>query len=370
MISIHRWLRILLILLAIGPCTIPLIFGSEGETDREAKFKTRFLPLPVLFYRPQTSIAFGAQVKTIFRLGNNKQLTRPSSVTPEIIYTLNKQIITKLLCDIYLAENRWHISSKVDFRNFPDLFYGTGNDTLLESEEAYTSKAWDIYLSGEHHVGAAIHLGGHFHLYDWQLTETETSGLLESGTIAGSEGGSVAGLGIQFKFDTRDGIFYPRKGEVFQIAFTFYHQVLGSSSDFSCLTVDLRKYLPISPKQVLALQLRMETQSGDVPFPLMSKLGGPDHLRGYYSGRFRDRNLFLIQAEWRYTLFWRLGISIFAGLGQVAEFLGNIHPENFNYSLGFGFRYLYNKRESMYARMDFGWGSGSSGIYMEGDEAF
>jgi hypothetical protein len=370
MIFGRQRLLIWVIVLVLGLGAFPPIFGSDTETGSDAKFETRFLPLPVLFYRPQTSIAFGAQVKTIFRLGKNKHLTRPSSITPEIIYTLKKQIIAKLLSDIYLAENQWHISSKIDFRRFPDLFYGTGNDTSLDDEEDYTSRAWDIYLCGEHHLGASILLGGHFHFYDWTLTDTLSGGMLENGTIPGSEGGTASGLGFQLKFDTRDRIFYPHRGELFTIAFTSYHPTLGSTTQFSSLVIDLRKYLPLTPKQVVALQMRMETQSGEVPFPLMSQLGGPDHLRGYYSGRFRDNNLFMIQAEWRYAPIWRLGISVFAGLGQVTDSLTEFGLRNFNYSLGFGLRYLYNKRESMYARMDFGWGSGSSGIYMEGDEAY
>ena len=363
-------LRNLSVLLVIIISTASLIFGSDQEKDKESRFKTRFLPLPVLFYRPQTSLAFGAQVKTIFRLGRNKHLTRPSTITPEVIYTINKQFITKLLSDIYLAENQWHLNSRVDFRKFPDLFYGIGNQTSLESEEAYTSQAWDLYLRGEHHIGSSFHLGGHFHLYDWQLTEKKTGGMLDSGSVPGSEDGTASGLGIQLRYDTRDHIFYPMKGEFFEIKFTFYHHALGSSTDFSCLTIDLRKYLPLSSKQVLAFQLLLESQTGEVPFPLMNRLGGQDHLRGYYSGRFRDKNLFLIQAEWRYALFWRIGVSLFAAMGQVADTLGHLNSENFNYSLGFGLRYLYNKRESLYARMDFGWGSDSSGVYMEGDEAF
>jgi hypothetical protein len=365
----QRFKQILVFLLILG-LGIPTLSGSETATPEETRFRTRFLPLPVLFYRPQTSLAIGAQVKTIFKLGKNKHLTRPSTITPEVIYTINKQFITKLLSDIYLGENSWHISSKIDYRKFPDLFYGIGNRTSLDDEEDYTSRAWDVYLSGEYHIGASINLGLHYHFYDWTLTDIQSGGMLENGTITGSNGGTASGLGFQFKFDTRDRIFYPHRGELFQINFTAYQPTLGSTTQFSTFIVDLRKYLPLTPRQVVALQLRMETQSGEVPFPLMSKLGGPDHLRGYYSGRFRDNNLFMVQAEWRYTPIWRLGVSIFAGLGQVTGSLTEFDLGNFNYCLGFGLRYLYNKRESMYARMDFGWGSESSGIYMEGDEAY
>ncbi len=363
-------LRILSVLLVIIISIASVIFGSEPQKDKESRFKTQFLPLPVLFYRPQTSLAFGAQVKTIFRTGKNKLLTRPSTISPEVIYTLKKQFITKLISNIYLAENKWHLYSDLDFRKFPDLFYGIGNQTRLDSEEAYTSRSWEIDLSLDRHINKGFHLGFHFHLFNWKLIEKEAGGLLDSGTIPGCNSGTASGLGLRFIYDTRDHIFYPRNGELCEVLYTFYHNSLGSSCDFSCLSINLRKYLPLPRKQVIALQLLLESQYGDVPFILMSQLGGGHHLRGYYTGRFRDKHLLLLQGEWRIPIFWRVSVSVFASVGQVADQLNHLDINNFNYSLGFGLRYLYNKRESINARMDFGWGRNSSGIYMEGDESF
>ncbi|MCK4821975.1 hypothetical protein KA005_39790, partial [bacterium] len=101
------------------------------------------------------------------------------------IYTLKKQFITKLISNIYLAENKWHLYSDLDFRKFPDLFYGIGNQTRLDSEEAYTSRSWEIDLSLDRHINKGFHLGFHFHLFNWKLIEKEAGGLLDSGTIPG-----------------------------------------------------------------------------------------------------------------------------------------------------------------------------------------
>jgi hypothetical protein len=350
------------------PCT--LLAGTEYQQEQASKYRTRFLPLPVLFYRPQTSLAFGAQVKTIFRLGKNKELARPSTISPEVIYTFNKQFITKIISDIYLAKNSWHFYADLDFRKFPDLFYGVGNHTQLESEEAYTTRMWEIDLHMDRHIDNGFHLGLHIHLLDWKLTEKEFGGLLAGGTVPGSEYGTATGTGLRFIYDTRDHIFYPRYGELFQILFTYYHHLLGSTFDFSCLTVNLRKYLPLGRNQALAFQILLESQYGDIPFLLMSQLGGADRLRGFYTGRFRDKNLLLFQGEWRIPVFWRTSVSVFAALGQVAGQLNHFDFSQFHYSLGFGLRYLYNKRESLNARMDFGWGEDSKGVYMEGSESF
>ena len=357
------WLVALLIPASVLP-------GTEFSEEQETKYKTQFLPLPVFFYRPQTSLALGAQVKTIFRVGKNKELARPSTVSPEVIHTFKKQFITKIISDIYLAKNSWHFYSDLDFRKFPDLFYGVGNRTSLESEEAYTTRSWEIDLRMDRHVDNGFHIGLHYHLLDWKLLEKETGGMLDCGSVPGCDSGTVSGAGLRFIYDTRDHIFYPRHGELFQLQFTFYHRTLGSSSDFSCLTVNLRKYLPLSLNQALAFQFLLESRYGDIPFLMMSELGGSQLLRGYYTGRFRDKNLLLLQGEWRIPVFWRTSVSVFAAMGQVTDQLNHFDIGSFHYSLGFGLRYLYNKSESLNARMDFGWGSDSSGIYMEGSESF
>jgi hypothetical protein len=42
-------------------------------------------------------------------------------------------------------------------------------------------------------------------------------------------------------------------------------------------------------------------------------------MRGYYEGRFRERQLYAVQAEYRAHLFWRVGAVGFASLGGVAR---------------------------------------------------
>jgi hypothetical protein len=366
----------LLLILCFGV----LIFTEDGfarKSDNSKKRKTeksayqmKFLPLPVLFYRPETSMAFGAQIKTIFRTGKKQESARPSTIVPEVIYTLNKQFISKLASEIYLDKDQWRLKSYLDFRKFPDLFFGIGNLTDPESEETFTSRSWEIILGIERHIGSGFHVGAHYHFNHWSLKETESGKLLDSDTIPGSEGGNVSGAGIRLVYDTRDHIFYPRKGEWFSLIFTDYRDFLGSCFNYSDFTMDLRKYLAIARSQVMVFQLLLKSQSGTVPFPLLAMLGGSHLLRGYYTGRFRDKNLLVLQAEWRCPLFWRIGLSVFAGMGQVADRFSHLNAGNFHYSTGLGLRLLYNRKESIHARMDFALGKDSSGIYMEGDESF
>ena len=59
--------------------------------------------------------------------------------------------------------------------------------------------------------------------------------------------------------------------------------------------------------------------AGDAPFFLLSTFGGQTDLRGYPSGRYRDRMMYALQAEyrWQFNDWWVF--SGFAGVGEVAR---------------------------------------------------
>jgi hypothetical protein len=103
----------------------------------------------------------------------------------------------------------------------------------------------------------------------------------------------------------------------------------------------------------------------------MGLLGGDAIMRGYYLGRYRDRNLVCCQVEYRVVpVVWRLGVVGFLGFGDVADRIKNLRFGDFKYSYGFGLRYIFNREQKFNMRLDFGFGKGTSGIYITGSEAF
>jgi outer membrane protein assembly factor BamA len=102
----------------------------------------------------------------------------------------------------------------------------------------------------------------------------------------------------------------------------------------------------------------------------MDGLGGDQKVRGYYLLRFRDNDVGLLQAEWRFPIWWRFGGVIFADGGEVGHTLssfsiGGIHP-----SAGIGLRLLVVPAEHLNARLDYGIGTDSKEIYFSILEAF
>jgi hypothetical protein len=95
------------------------------------------------------------------------------------------------------------------------------------------------------------------------------------------------------------------------------------------------------------------------------------YMRGYYEGRYQDKNLIAFQTELRTPVYKRWGAVIFTGVGKVSAHL----PELFDFqelkpSLGIGLRFAINKKENLNLRVDAGFGKHSQGTYINLAEAF
>ncbi|MNL63506.1 hypothetical protein D3C87_1876490 [compost metagenome] len=104
-------------------------------------------------------------------------------------------------------------------------------------------------------------------------------------------------------------------------------------------------------------------------------MGNDEMMRGYYTGRYRDRNLLAAQAELRYRYNNRFGAAVFGGGGQVFE-NGGFAVKNFKPSYGAGGRYFFDPEKGLSVRLDYGIGEKranekrQTGFYISLAEAF
>ena len=105
------------------------------------------------------------------------------------------------------------------------------------------------------------------------------------------------------------------------------------------MEADAAQYIPLLHKNwVLAVRGRMamsETGAGqEVPFYLLPALGGPTTLRGFSNYRFRDRNLLLVNAEYRWPIFRALDGALFYDAGTVTAQSLTLHHPHTDYGAG------------------------------------
>ena len=344
--------------------------GDEEDKDK----KVGFAIYPAASYTPETSLMFGAVAFLVFKPDQISSTNyRPTSVSPYIVYSLRNQLEVNVDFDFFL-KNGMNFTIATRYYDFPDYFYGIGNDTDIENEESFTSKAF--YLEGQamKPLNENVFIGFSFDTRYDHLQDFEEDGLLQTSEITGKDGGFLWGLGPAFRFDSRDNILYPSKGSLINLNGIFYPGLLGNDYEFSLFTLDFRKYFSIvNERNILAFQFLSRLSNGDLPFYKLPRLGGSKRLRGInHANRYINNHVFYFQGEYRKELFWRFGGVIFAGFGDVAEQIGEFNANDLKVVLGIGGRFRALKDEKLNARIDFGFtlGKEQNGLYFLIREAF
>ncbi len=344
-------------------------FAQLYEDDSLNIQQTGVYPLPIFFYTPETGFAGGAAALYLYRDTAFRE-GRASDITGDAIYTEKKQVIVEFNGDFYFDDGIYRLLADTWYKNYPNSFYGIGNNVPSSARESYTSKSLFGKIVLYRKVYSRFNLAPLIQFESASIIETKQGGLLESGAIPGSSGGNVAGAGIVINWDSRDNTFAAQSGTFFQVTTVVNGRLLGSDFNYNDVEVDLRNFFEMFPSQILAIQATAQIIDGTAPFQDLAHFGGQDFLRGYFDGQYRDKTEIGGQVEYRIPVWWRFGIVPFAGVAQVADKMSLWGLTEFKFAGGAGIRFLLNREEHIAFRLDMGFGSNSSGVYFTVTEAF
>ena len=137
---------------------------------------------------------------------------------------------------------------------------------------------------------------------------------------------------------------YSRTGGLYRFAYEEFNPLRGSGGTFGFARTEFVQHLPILRETwVVSLRARTESivrKSDVVPYFLMPYLGSGTTLRGYPTGRFRDRHTLLLSSELR----WfpnRLGLdmALFFDAGKVAPQRSQLKLRDMKTDYGIGVRF-------------------------------
>jgi outer membrane protein assembly factor BamA len=346
--------------------------GAKAAEGDSTAGKLRVYPVPVVGYQPITSLYLGvAGLATMNALPE----ARPSQATLDLSYSLNQQLILRLTWSGYSARERYYTTGELGYRFFPENYWGIGPSTPPANKERYDTKRIEGKLSWLRNVWPARSLFVGLRLRYQQLYDLtpEPGGLIARGRAPGHAGYRAAGAGLQLLWDTRDNPLYPTSGHYADLRNLYFHPWLGSTRKLAYWRIDLRQYHRFSGDSsgVWALQLRGEFTRGTPPLRLMPWLGDSDYLRGYYAGRFRDRQLLTAQLAYRREVWWRFGAVAFFGAGVVAPQPAAFRFRHLKPAGGLGLRFTLDRSNHANITADYAVGlAGNSGFYLGFGEQF
>lgn len=342
--------------------------ADGSDTLRPAhQHRLQFIPVPVVFYTPETHIAYGVLGVCLLRTDST---ARTSNIDFAVIQTQNRQTVIEPTYTIFTKQEKFLIRGLLLYAKYPELYYGIGHGTTKDQEELISYKSLRSHNRFLRRVKRGWFVGlqqQYFKTFDIHRSSDRP---LPAQTLVGELGSVVNGVGVASVVDTRDNIYSPVRGWYADVALMEYGKGLGSEFSFTQYLFDIRHYRSLSPNTVLAGQLYLNLNQGEVPYKQAATLGGSSLLRGYYNGRYRDNNALVLQAELRQRLVGRLGGVVFASAGDVSHRVGEFALRDLKLTGGAGLRFLISRKEHLNIRFDAAVGANTHGFYVNISEAF
>ncbi|RSK33280.1 BamA/TamA family outer membrane protein [Hymenobacter metallilatus] len=363
-----------LVLVLLGGSTL-----APPDTARPKRLA--LIPVPLVYYTPETRLAVGAAATATLRFSRDDGFAaaRPSQATLAVAYTQNRQLLLYLPFQLFYNHNTYYAYGEAGYYRYTYYFYGLGRQEV--PRELYSVNFPRVRVNAFRRVGrllgerGQLYAGLRYQYEDYQVTRVAPGGLLAGGTVPGGQGSRLTGGGLGLFFDSRDNVFYPRKGVVADVGAFLRNRATGAgpageTARFSRYVADVAEYHALGRRAVLALNYAGSLIVGTAPFNALSQLGGSRRLRGYYEARYRDQNLALVQSEVRLEVYKRLGAVVFGGVGALGDEQKLLRLRDPKAAYGAGLRFTANRRDHLNVRLDYGLGRQSTGFYLTVGEAF
>lgn len=351
---------------------IKRFISSEKDSTRSAGF----VAVPALGYAPETGLEFGLAGVYNFYLNKADTSIRTSNATFIGTFTTERQTNLKLESDIWTTGNMYHYSGELRFRNFPFNFYGLGNATHQADEDVLVLRLIRVRLEGERRLAPNYYAGFNFAFENYGFSDREPGGIYEIASPYGYAGDAHIAFGISQSYDTRNINTYTTKGYYAHLKYAYSPGIWGGDSfKGNLIETDVRAFFPLTKTLTLGINGVYKTTFGQrIPFYVYPELGGDMIMRGYYTGRYRDRNLLAAQTELRYRFHPRIGVAAFAGTGST--YRDGLQNARFIPSYGGGLRYFFDLEHNSSIRLEYGIGEKrpgekrQGGFYLSLSEAF
>ncbi|MDZ4757781.1 MAG: BamA/TamA family outer membrane protein, partial [Bacteroidota bacterium] len=329
------------------------------EIKRNKKFKV--LPVPIFGYSPETRTYAGAVALFTLRMYNDTN-TRTSNAKIQIYYTVNKQIIFENEWNYFFNKEKYFTKGNISYSKYPDLYFGIGAKTPDSNKFSFNSNRFVFEGNFLKNLGNKIFAGTNIRYLDYSNITSHQS-ILNPELVSNS----TAGFGFTIIKDTRNNLLTPTSG----VYFNFNSTYNISESNYLKTIIDFRYYRTWNTIFTLSNRYITIFNSGNVPFYDYAFLGGDQYVRGYYFGRFRDKNLTALQTEFRFRIIKKFGAAVFGGVANIFSNENKFDIQNSKHNFGFGIRILMDKKENTNLRLDYAMGSnGNTGFYIVFGESF
>lgn len=304
-------------------------------TDEERRFKV--IPVYGIMYSQETGVMGMGGFMGGYRTSADT-LVPMSSVGAVAMLSTNLSAVVAVIGRWYGCGGRFSIEYLLRFDNSHRYFWGLGYDAANDDSNrgTFTGRRVTARVDLLYCNGGWLQTGGfvgydYYKALDFSRPESISGNPLQTGYLT---------LGGRFALDTRDDAVSPSKGIMFSLEPSVNISTAGPGMFFRTEAV-FDFYFPVWKGGVVAVDLFGDVSTASSPWTLWPESGGDVRLRGYYQGRYRDRNLLSAQLELRQRIYKSHGVAVWGGAGNVFPSFSELDIKNTLPTYGAGYRFTF-----------------------------
>lgn len=339
-------------------------FDDSNQERSDKRFDVSFIGGP--HYSSDTKFGIGLVAAGIYSTARGDSLTPKSNVSLYGDVSTVGFYLLGIRGNHLFPRDRYRLNYNLYFFSFPSKFWGIGYHMGADDDNECDYDRYQAKISAEFLARC------HRNLY--------VGPLLQFNYVIGRNADDPAlwmgqrmhtfnlGPGFKIQYDTRDHLTNAYSGVFLELGQRFFPRFMGNDYPFSSTELTANYYFGLWRGSILASQFHASLNYGDVPWGMMASLGGSNTLRGYYEGRYRDKNEMDATIELRQHVWRRNGITLWVGGGTVFPRFDSLRWGMVLPNYGIGYRWEFKKRVNV--RLDYGFGRHESGFIFSINEAF
>ncbi len=270
--------------------------------------------------------------------------------------------------DHYGPNDAYRIHYCADFAHFPLKFWGIGyeNECNNSNETKYTELKSALWCDFQWKISQNLYAGPSVNMRYAKATKVTRPELWYN---PGTRNSTYSlGVGFVVSYDTRDISTNASNGVNLSLKQYFYPGFIKNINPFSSTELTFGFYKQAWKTGVIATQFHTMTTYGHTPWSMMPTVDASKGIRGYFEGRYRNKNEGDIVFEIRQHIWKRIGAVAWGGVGTVFHHFDEIRCNTLLPSYGIGVRWEFKKKVNV--RVDYGIGKRSSSISLGLYETF
>lgn len=339
---------------------------AQSPEENDSTKRVKFAAIPIVNYSNTLGGSIGLMTQVFYKVNINDTISPSSSTGLFGMYTTNNTYFAAAFQQFYLNEDKWRIKiaagiGNINFQFWQDLPISGG--TFID----FATKASFGLLRVERKIYKKLY-GGLNAVLSFAETEYDLPDNVPDSLRFDKR--NMNNLGYLFNFDKREHQLNPYGG--FNVTFKndFYRTWMKSTDNFEKYEITYNHFYQIkNERNILVTRVHASISGGDVPFQGQNVVG-QDDIRGYSSGKFRNNQVYAIQAEYRWRFYKKFGMVGFFGVATAIDKMSNISGAELLPGGGVGFRYMMIPKERINVGIDVAKGKDDWGLYFRIGETF